>query len=103
MAIGGIPPSGIFFTKLSILSVAMTQFPYVTAAILIALTVVFAAFIRHGSAMIFGEPPAAIPRNETSRWTVVSVIFLATVFLILCVWIPTPLNSLITSAAATIK
>jgi len=74
LAVSGIPPSGIFFTKLSILAAGMQSYPYVMLVVLAALALVLAGFLRSISLMLFSEPPKDLPRGESNAWTLVSLI-----------------------------
>jgi len=103
LAISGVPPSGMFFTKLSILAAGMQNFPYLMFIALLALIVVFAGFVKHATNMLFGEAPDDIPKGEANRWTLVSLAFLSLVFVVLSIWIPAPLSELVADAAAIIQ
>jgi hydrogenase-4 component F len=103
LAVAGVPPSGIFFTELGILSAGIGSHPYVMMLMLAGLLIIFAGFIRHGSAMLFGEAPSDIPRGEVSNWTVVSIAFLFVVFAAVSFAVPASLTALISHAAALIN
>ena len=102
LAISGVPLSGIFFTKLSILSAGMQEYPYLVILALAVLAIVFAGFIRHAAHMLFSEG-SDVPKGEASAWTLVSLAFLATLFVVFSLWIPAPLKELLTQAAAIIQ
>ena len=103
LAISGIPPSGIFFTKLTILSEGMIHYPILTIVAIMALAIVFAGFIRHSMNMLFSEPPADLRRGEAGLWTLASIVFLSTLFVVLSFWIPQPFHELIAAASSIIK
>ncbi|OGG57604.1 hypothetical protein A2853_01915 [Candidatus Kaiserbacteria bacterium RIFCSPHIGHO2_01_FULL_55_17] len=102
LAITGIPPSGMFFTELTILSETVRIAPAIAFIALAALLVVFAGFLRHASAMIFSPAPAGIAKGETSHFTRVSVGLLLAVFILLSFYVPQHLSDLIAAAAAII-
>lgn len=102
LSVAGIPPSGIFFTKLAILAEGVMAHPYVVGVALLSLAVVFAGFIRHATSMLFSEAPRDLEKGEQSGWTLVSLGFLAIIFVTLSFWIPAPLDLLIESAAEII-
>ncbi len=103
LAISGIPPSGIFFTKLSILSAGMAHYPYLMLIVIAALGIVLAGFLRAISTMLFGEPPQDLGKGEASYWTLASLGFLSVIFVVLSVYIPVPLRELVTNAASIIQ
>lgn len=103
LAAAGVPPSGMFFTKVGILSEAVQATPVIAGVALIAILIVFASFLKHGSAMLFGEPPAHITRAENNYWTLVGTLFLLSVFILTSVYMPQPLGSLVEAAAAIIR
>ncbi len=103
LAVSGIPPSGIFFTKLAILAEGMRTYPFLMLVALGALALILAGFLRAATAMFFSEPPGDLPRGEANGWTVASLGFLAALFIFVSFYVPTPLHALITSAATAIR
>lgn len=103
LALVGVPPSGIFFSKLGILAAGMREFPYVMLLVLVAISIVFAGFMRHASAMLFSEPAQDIPRGEIGDSNLASIVFLALVCAILSISMPAGLRELITQSAALIR
>lgn len=103
LALVGVPPSGIFFTKLGILAAGMREFPYVMLLVLVAISIVFAGFMRHASAMLFSEPAQDIPRGEIGDSTLASIVFLTLVCVLLSLSMPAGLQALIAEAAALIS
>lgn len=101
-SIAGVPLSGIFFTKLAILSAGMQMYPYVMMLALVAFVIVFAGFIKHAMNMLFGKPPEDIPVGEASNWTLLSLGFLSVIFIVLSIWIPETLSELVSQAATLI-
>jgi hydrogenase-4 component F len=102
-AIAGVPPSGIFFTKLSILAEGITPYPVVMLIAVAALAIVFAGFVRHITNMLYSPAPDDIPPGEAGLLTVLSIGFLAAIFVITSIWIPAPFETLINNAGALIK
>ena len=100
LAVSGVPPSGIFFTKLTILSAGIAQFPYAMFLVMAALALILAGFLKSATSMLFSEPPADLPKGEANTWTVASIAFLAAIFIVLSIYVPLPLKELITSAAS---
>ncbi len=106
MAIVGMPPFGIFMTKLGILTSGMGH-PVMVGALLLSLTLVFAGYMIHISGMLFGTSPTHTPdgkpiaRGERGWYTVVPVISLLAVALYLGFHLPTPVAELVSDAAAS--
>jgi len=103
LAVTGAPPSGVFFTELAIFSAGISAYPYVVLVALAALFIVFAGFMKHTSAMVFGNAPADIPKGEANRWTLVSVALLFLIFAVTSLYIPEALDTLIGNAAGLIS
>lgn len=101
-ALTGLPPFGLFFTKFAILSAGFGQYPWVVGFVTLALAVVFLGFLRHGSSMFFGKEPATVKVGETSGWTVVPLIVLATLIVGLSLVVPQSLVHLLSDAAAIV-
>ncbi|MBI4093719.1 hydrogenase 4 subunit F [Candidatus Kaiserbacteria bacterium] len=99
----GLPPSGIFFTEMSILSSALQASPFLACTALIALLLAFTAFLKYGSAMLFSEPPAEIEKGEHNYWTLASIALLFFIFVVISIHIPRPLYELVEAAAAIIR
>ena len=95
LAISGIPPSGIFFTKLVILAEGMRTYPYLMLAVLAALALILAGFLRAATAMFFSEPPEDLAAGEGQAWTMVSIAFLGILFIGLSLYMPLPLRTLV--------
>ncbi len=98
LAVTGVLPFGIFITEFSILSVGIINHPFVTAAALLGIALVFIGFLKHIIAMMFGEKDQSIQSGETSAWLVAPIIFLAVILLIVSFFVPSAINFLITSA-----
>ncbi len=105
-AITGSPPFGLFISELAIFSAAVGQHrPFVAAAILVLLAIIFV-----GIALMILEIVQGVPNAERSaveadtqlsehRWLVVAPAALALAVLMLGVYIPGPLASALASAA----
>jgi hydrogenase-4 component F len=102
LAIAGTPPSGIFFTEIGILGAGIRSYPSVMLVALLAILIVFAGFLQHASAMLFGEPDADMPKGEANAWTLVPIAFLFLIFAATSIHVPAALNDLIGRAAALI-
>lgn len=103
LALLGLPPFGIFFTKLSLLVAGMETMPYVVALVLLALAVIFFGFLRHAHAMLFGATPEGVVVGESNMLTVWPVVLLLGLFLVLSWYLPTPLSELMSTAVANLS
>ncbi len=103
LAVSGIPPSGIFFTKLTMLSAGIDAFPYSMLLVMVALALILAGFLKSATLMLFSEAPADLPKGEANAWTVAAIAFLALLFVVFSIYVPAPLRELITNAAAIIQ
>jgi hydrogenase-4 component F len=100
LAIAGAPPFPIFLSEFSIISAGIRGGQYTVVAILATLIVIaFVAIFRHVNRMAFGEPinPVEAKRLPASCW--VAVVVAALPVVVLGLYIPAPLNSLLQLAA----
>lgn len=97
-AIVGMPPFGLFITEFSLLSLLISQHPVGSALILLSLAVIFISFLRHGSAMIFGEAAAEIKKGEYNIWTTLPIIICVIVLFVFSIFVPQSLNLLLSGA-----
>jgi len=98
LAISGIPPFGIFFTKFLIFSAGMTEHPFVVAAALILITILFVGFLAHISTMAFGKKPVDIKVGEINIWLIIPPLLLITIVIGLSFYLPPFLRTLIETA-----
>ncbi len=95
LAITGTPPFGIFFTKISILSAGMNIHLIVSIVVILFMTLLFIGFLRHASAMVFGDKPAEIIGGEQSIWLIIPPVVLIGIAFYLSIHIPQFLYALI--------
>jgi len=95
LIVTGTPPFGIFFTKMSILSVGIKFYPIISFVALFFMVIVFIGFFKHVSSMFFGEKPEEIKTGEESIWLFISPLALIITVFILSFYIPPFLNTLI--------
>jgi hydrogenase-4 component F len=102
-AIAGFPPFSIFRSEFLILMAAFGNGSYITASLtLLFLAVVFAALIYHFGDMLFGKKPENMPKVTEQVSIELALVFLFAIILILGLYIPGPLNELLTKATALI-
>ncbi|MFA6963332.1 MAG: hydrogenase 4 subunit F [Patescibacteria group bacterium] len=98
LAITGVPPFGIFLTEFSILAAGIKLHPVITVLALFSIALIFIGFLRHTSAMVFSKNEESLAVGESSKWNILPLILLASVLIILSVYLPGPLKTLITRA-----
>lgn len=104
IAVVGMPPFGLFVSKLGILSVGIGAHPVLVALLLLGFGLVFVGFLTHGTKMLFGTPPSESPENvpvarrEQSVLTVLPIVILLATAFVLSVYIPQPLAELFENA-----
>jgi hydrogenase-4 component F len=99
-AITGVPPSGIFFTKLLILSAAIQTHPVVAVSAIFLLALVFVGFLKNVLVMMFGEKPDGIPTGESKRLLVIAPMALLAIALFISIHIPSFLKTLLNDAVS---
>ncbi|KKU78831.1 MAG: Hydrogenase subunit [Parcubacteria group bacterium GW2011_GWA2_47_7] len=97
LAAAGVPPFGTFFTKFTILAVGFELHPILTALALAALALAFVGLMKHASWMLFGENPTEEKQSEAKE-SFVPIMALFILLLILSLYIPGPLMSLVNNA-----
>lgn len=98
--ITGMPPFGIFLTKIFILSAGIKLHPAVTVVAMAAIAILFIGFFKHVTAMVFGEKPAEMPAGEESIWLVIPPLALILIAFGLSFLVPAFLSTLISNAVA---
>ena len=107
LAIGGVPPFGIFRSELLIVTGGFSHSSFALAGLLVVFAnVAFVGIFQTFHRMVFSDrrdeqPPARVVRPEQPLM-VVAMLVCFTVLLVLGLWIPGPLNELLHSAVAVI-
>lgn len=102
LALVGMPPSGIFFSKFLLLSAGINAHPVLAGGVLLLLGVVFFGFLKHLTSMSFGSLPEGIGAGEYSLWTRIPLVFLAALLLFSGFFLPETLSQLIEAAIRTV-
>jgi hydrogenase-4 component F len=102
-AVTGSPPFGLFVSEFTILRAAIDGgHPWIAAVMLLTLAIIFVGMAALVLGMALGEPaPGAVPVRE-SPWLVAGPVVLAAVVLMLGVYIPGPLQDVLTRAAVAL-
>jgi len=96
--ITGTPPSGIFLTKVYILTAGFKSHPVISIVALLLMVILFVGFLKHVVAMVFGEKPETVKTGEESIWLIIPPVVLIAVVLCLSFFIPPFLYNLIKDA-----
>ncbi|MFZ1719768.1 MAG: proton-conducting transporter membrane subunit [Candidatus Moraniibacteriota bacterium] len=98
IALSGLPPFGMFMSKMLLLSAGFSAHPYLVSALFFLLAIVFFGFFRHISVMCFGKPAEGIVAGESNDWMLSAIILLSVAFVILSVALPAPLRAVLDQA-----
>ncbi|HUX35529.1 MAG TPA: proton-conducting transporter membrane subunit [Candidatus Paceibacterota bacterium] len=103
LSITGIPPFGIFFTEFSILAAGIKNYPMIVILVLVAMVVAFIGFLESVVGMMFGESSEeiAVEKEKTMSSTIAPIIILVAILMVISVFVPPALKTLITSASLT--
>jgi hydrogenase-4 component F len=103
MSLVGMPPFGIFVSKLMILSACFQKGLYGCAVLLLFfIAVVFGGLVFHVAPSIFGKKPKDVKSGGEALSTKLVFIFLISLLVLLGVMLPTPLKALLEAASRTI-
>lgn len=84
LAIVGLPPFSLFFSKLFIFSGGFSAgYAVIVFFAFVLLAVAFAGFFRHANTMLFSDAPDGMQKGEADRRTLIPIIF---TFVLLCVF-----------------
>jgi len=95
LIVTGVPPFGIFLTKMQILSVGIQINPIITIIALFFMTLIFIGFLKHIISMFFSRKPENIEVGEGSIWLIIPPLTLLVTIIILSFYIPPFLYRLI--------
>jgi hydrogenase-4 component F len=102
-AVTGSPPFGLFLSEFTILSGAVRGgHPWVAAAMLVLLAVIFIGMATVILEVTYGEPDLALPKARESGWLLGGPLALAAGVLLLGLYIPAALHVVIARAAASL-
>jgi len=106
-AVTGSPPFGLFVSEFSIVAGAIREHhPWVAGATLLLLAVIFIGIAAMMLDIVFGEASASVngdvPRAKGPAWLVAGPLGLAALVLMLGLYIPAPLRSLLDQAATSL-
>jgi hydrogenase-4 component F len=100
LALGGLPPFGMFRSELLMLTGGLSQVHYGPVAVfLVFVTLLFLGLLFHFTRMIWRPAPSTTPRGEVHVLMVVAMGLDLIVVLGLGLGVPPPLNSLLQQGA----
>jgi hydrogenase-4 component F len=103
LALVGTPPFNIFLSKFLIISSGLSAgYIWLMVLSLLLLSVVFAAFFRVISSTLFGDKPEGMLKSEYHWLTLVPPAVLIILMLVLGLYIPPQLNSLLSGAVGVV-
>jgi len=94
LVITGMPPFGIFISKIGILFIGMESHMFVSIAALLFMSLAFIGFLKFVMAMFFGEKLADVKTGENNIWLVIPPAFLLMIMVYLSFSIPPFLQTL---------
>jgi hydrogenase-4 component F len=99
LALVGTPPLNIFISKFTIISAGFQNgHIWLMVFILLALAVIFAAFMKVLSSSVFGEMPEGMIKGEVKIWGLVPLAVLALLIFLLGIYLPPQLDTLLNQA-----
>lgn len=101
LALGGMPPFGMFRSELLMLTGGFTRGQYVAAAVfLVFVTLLFMGLLFHFTRMIWRPAPSTVSRGDAHGAMLAAMALDLVVVIGLGLGVPPPLNSLLRQAAA---
>jgi hydrogenase-4 component F len=99
LALIGTPPLNIFISKFTIISAGFAGgHIWLMILVLLALAIIFAAFLKVLSSSVFGEVPERMTKGEVRIWGFVPLMVLGLLVLALGVYLPPQLETLLDGA-----
>jgi len=99
LALVGTPPLNIFISKFTIISAGFQNGQiWLMVFILLALAIIFAAFMKVLSSSVLGEMPEGMDKGEVKAWGLAPLAVLGLLIFLLGVYIPPQLDTLLNQA-----
>ncbi|MFA6074340.1 MAG: proton-conducting transporter membrane subunit [Negativicutes bacterium] len=98
LVITGMPPFGLFFTKIYIFAEAVQWNVWIACLALVFISILFIGFLKHFSKMFFGSKPPDVKAGETDVWLIIPPLLLIAAALFLSLYMPQFLQLLIKKA-----
>ncbi|MDZ7267737.1 MAG: proton-conducting transporter membrane subunit [candidate division KSB1 bacterium] len=92
----GLPPGGIFISEFALFRAGFAlEHPWLMAAALALLTIVFVSFISHLNKMLYGEPKNGVAAGDVRHWQIAPLFLCLAVLVTLGLTQPAPLTTLL--------
>jgi len=102
-SLAGTPPFSIFISELMVIRAGIATGHFVAVAVFLAMVVViFAGLIHHVGQMVFGTADSNADRGREAPTLLLATALLASVMVLLGVWIPPRVDRLLTAATEVI-
>jgi hydrogenase-4 component F len=99
LALIGTPPLNIFMSKFGIIGAGFANgHLWLMLLILLALAIIFAAFLKVLSSSVFGEAPEGMKKGEARIWVFAPLAVLGVLILVLGVYLPPQMETLLNQA-----
>lgn len=99
----GLPPGAMFVSEYGIFRAGFAaDRPWVMAAVLVLLAIVFVSFINHLHHMLYGQLPEDVARGERFNWRLALLLPSVIVLVVLGLTLPTQLTALLNASVAII-
>jgi hydrogenase-4 component F len=104
LSLVGIPPFNIFLSEFFILSSGFQSGQFLaTSLVILFLGITFAVFLKHLIRMIFGNPETLMKKDDMGNLAVAPMIILGSLVIILGIYVPLQLQTLVHNAAIIIS
>ncbi len=104
LALVGMPPFNVFLSEFFVLSAGFQSGQFLAVSLVILfLVVTFAVFLRHLIKMVFGNPVTPMKKDDMGKLAIAPMIILGSLVLILGVFVPQQLQTLVHNAATIIN
>lgn len=102
LSLVGLPPFGMFFSEFYIALAGFAHYPVAAIVFLAFLLLVFAGLLYKVAAMLFGTPPEGMTKQPFSAWMTVPVSALMLVIIVLSLYIPHDLFTLLRESVTSL-
>lgn len=103
-AVTGWPPFGVFVSEMSIVMAGFSSGQFLPTVLFIGfVTSAFGGFIYYGTGIVFGEPYQPMKKEARSTFSIIVLAILVTLLIILGLFIPPTLYTLLNAAVKIIQ
>lgn len=102
LSLVGLPPFGMFFSEFYVALAGFSHYPVLAIVFIALLLLVFAGLLYKVAGMLFGKPPEGLQRKPVSLWMVVPAGALLAVVVLLSLYIPHDLATLLRESVTSL-